>query len=63
MQPRGVDLSGWGADVAIGRCMRAARVAQDMHREVLAAIVILELPTAAHLTGALCLNSVACVCV
>ncbi|CAK0815377.1 unnamed protein product, partial [Prorocentrum cordatum] len=51
MQPCGVDLSGWGAEVAIGMCMRAARVAHDKHCEVLAAIVILELPTAVHLTG------------
>ncbi|CAK0790053.1 unnamed protein product, partial [Prorocentrum cordatum] len=50
-QPCGVDLSGWGADVAIGICMRAARVAHDKHCEVLAAIVILEPPTAVHLTG------------
>ncbi|CAK0815088.1 unnamed protein product, partial [Prorocentrum cordatum] len=51
MQPRGVDIGGWGADVVIGACMRAARVAHDKHCEVLAAVAILEPPTAVHLTG------------
>lgn len=63
MQPCGVDLSGWDADIAIGICMRGLRVAHDKHCEVLAAIAILETPTAVYLTGALCLNSVVCVCV
>ncbi|CAK0794496.1 unnamed protein product, partial [Prorocentrum cordatum] len=59
MEPKTVDINaelekktttllkgGWGADVAIGVCMRAARVAHDKRCEVLTAVVILELPTA-----------------